>query len=125
MNVFRYMGVSFCSHQRLELFAVYKAEFSGKVIEMLVAGVDMSFGCHLENPVKVMNVHMHKNTEEPTHNLLADLNEVFWKRNFYERVNKEKVNKLDTCRNMQIHVCVRACARLFPGNLTYDVCTVN
>lgn len=75
MTVFRCTCVSFCSHQRLQLFQVYTFGFSGKVVEMMVAGVDMSFGFHLENPVDENDgIHMCENTEESTPNLLANLN---------------------------------------------------
>lgn len=47
---------------------------------MMVAGVDMSFGFHLENPDDENDgIQMCENTEESTPNLLANLNEVFGK----------------------------------------------
>lgn len=64
------------SHQRLQLFAVYQVEFSGKVVKVLVAGVDVSFSSHQQDPIEMMDVDVHKHAEETTQDLLTDLDEV-------------------------------------------------
>lgn len=50
--------------QRLELFVVGEVELSDKVIEMLVAGVDVSLGPHLAHTVKVVDVDVDKHPEQ-------------------------------------------------------------
>lgn len=52
---------------------VHQAELSDEVVEVLVAGVDMCLGPHAEDAVKVVDVHVHEDTEEPSQNLGADL----------------------------------------------------
>ncbi len=70
------MKVWLCSHQRLQLLALYQVEFGGEVVEVFVAGVDVRFGSHQQDPVEVMDVDVHEHTEETTHHLLTDLDEV-------------------------------------------------
>lgn len=50
--------------QRLQLFVVREVELSDKVIEMLVAGVDVSLGPHLAHTVKVVDVDVDKHPEQ-------------------------------------------------------------
>lgn len=63
------------THQRLQLFVVRQVELSDKVIEMLVAGIDMSLGPHLAHTVKVVNVDVDKHPEQTRQNLLSHLHE--------------------------------------------------
>lgn len=60
---------------------VNQTELTDEVIEVLVAGVDMSFCTHADNAVKMVDVDMHKNSEETREDLCADLLEVLWERN--------------------------------------------
>lgn len=75
------MKVWFCSHQRLQLLALDQVEFGGEEVEVFVAGVDVRFGSHQEDPVEVMDVDVHKHTEKTTQDLLTDLDEVLWEGN--------------------------------------------
>lgn len=54
---------------------VCQVELSDKVIEMLVAGVDMSLGAHLSDAVKVVDVDVDKHPEQTRQNLLSHLHE--------------------------------------------------
>lgn len=65
----------YVTHQRLQLFVVCEVELSDKVIEMLVAGVDVSLGPHLAHAVKVVDVDMNKHPEKTRQNLLSHLHE--------------------------------------------------
>lgn len=53
------------THQGLQLFGVYEIELGDKVVEVLVAGVDVRLGAHLGNAVKMVDVHMHEHAEQP------------------------------------------------------------
>lgn len=46
-----------------------------KVIEMLVAGIDVSLGTHLAHTVKVVDVDVDKHPEQTRQNLLSHLHE--------------------------------------------------
>lgn len=48
---------------------------------MFVARVNMSLCSHHDDPVEVVDVHVHKDPEETTEDLLADLKEVLWEGN--------------------------------------------
>lgn len=63
------------THQGLQLFVVREVELSDKVIEMLVAGVDVSLGPHLAHAVKVVDVDVDKHPEQTRQNLLSHLHE--------------------------------------------------
>lgn len=63
------------TYQRLQLFVVREVELSNKVIEMLVAGIDMSLCPHLANTVKVVDVDVDKHPEQTRQNLLSHLHE--------------------------------------------------
>lgn len=63
------------THQRLQLFVVREVELSDKVIEMLVAGVDVSLSPHLAHAVKVVDVDVNKHPEQTRQNLLSHLHE--------------------------------------------------
>lgn len=63
------------THQRLQLFVVREVELSNKVIEMLVAGIDVSLGPHLAHAVKVVDVDVDKHPEQTRQNLLSHLHE--------------------------------------------------
>lgn len=71
-----------CGHffQWLQLLGVDKAELSDKVVEVLVAGVDVSLGTQLRDAVKVVDVHVHEHAEEPRQDLLHHLQEVLGER---------------------------------------------
>ena len=68
------------AHQWLQLLGVDKAELSDKVVEVLVAGVDVSLGAQLRDAVEVVDVHMHEHAEEPRQDLLHHLQEVLGER---------------------------------------------
>lgn len=57
---------------------VYEVHLRDKVIEVFVAGVDVSLCAHHNEAVKVMNVDMDKDPKEAAQDLLADLEEVLW-----------------------------------------------
>lgn len=63
-------------HQWLQLSLVHQAEFADKVVEVLVAGVDVRLGPHAKDAVKVVDVDMDKDAEEAGQDLGADLLEV-------------------------------------------------
>lgn len=63
------------THQRLQFFVVREVELGDKVIEMLVAGVDVSLSPHLAHAVKVVDVDVHKHPEQTRQNLLSHLHE--------------------------------------------------
>lgn len=63
------------THQGLQLFLVREVELSDKVVVMLVAGVDVSFGPHLAHAVKVVDVDVDKHPEQTRQNLLSHLHE--------------------------------------------------
>lgn len=61
--------------QGFQLFVVREVELSDKVIEMLVAGIDVSLSPHLAHTVKVVDVDMDKHPEQTRQNLLSHLHE--------------------------------------------------
>lgn len=63
------------THQRLQLFVVRQVELSHKIIEMLVAGIDVSLGPHLAHAVKVVDVDVDEHPEQTRQNLLSHLHE--------------------------------------------------
>lgn len=63
------------THQGLQLFVVGEVELGDKVIEMLVAGVDVSLRPHLAHAVKVVDVDVDKHPEQTRQNLLSHLHE--------------------------------------------------
>lgn len=69
------------SHQWLKLRVFDKAELRDEVVVVFIAGVDMSLSSHVADAVKVVDINMHKHTEEPTKDLFADLLKVLRKRN--------------------------------------------
>lgn len=77
-------------HQWLQLPLVHQAELSDEVVEMLVAGVDMCLSTHAEDAVKVVDVDMDKDTEEPSQDLGADLLEVLGEGNSWVDRDREK-----------------------------------
>lgn len=68
-------AMSSLTHQRLQLFVVREVELSDKVIEMLVARIDMSLGPHLAHAIKVVDVDVDKHPEQTRQNLLSHLHE--------------------------------------------------
>lgn len=52
---------------------VYEVHLRDKVIEVFVAGVDVSLCAHHNDTVKVMNVDMDEDPKEAAQDLLADL----------------------------------------------------
>lgn len=68
------------THQRLQLLGVDEAEFRDEVVEVLVAGVDVRLGAQLRDAVKVVDVDVHENAEEPRQDLLHHLQEVLGER---------------------------------------------
>ena len=67
-------------HQWLQLPLVHQAELADEVVEVLVAGVDVRLGAHLRDAVEVVDVDMHKHSEQPGQNLLHHLQEVLGER---------------------------------------------
>lgn len=63
------------THQRLQLFVVSQVELGDKVVEMLVAGIDVGLGPHLAHAVKVVDVDVDKHPEQTRQNLLSHLHE--------------------------------------------------
>lgn len=61
--------------QWLQLLVVCETEFSNKVVEMLVTGVDVRFCSHVADAVKVVDVHVHKDSEQAGQDLLGYLHE--------------------------------------------------
>lgn len=59
---------------------VDEAELGDEIVEMFVAGVDVRLGSHTDNCVKVMDVHVDKDTEKSSQNLRTNLLEVLGKR---------------------------------------------
>lgn len=68
-------GQILLTHQRLQLFVVREVELSDKVIEMLVAGIDVCLGPHLAHAVKMVDVDVDKHPEQTRQNLLGHLHE--------------------------------------------------
>lgn len=54
---------------------VRQVELSDKIVEMLVAGVDVSLGPHLAHAVKVVDVDVDEHPEQARQNLLSHLHE--------------------------------------------------
>lgn len=52
------------THQRLQFFVIHQVELNDKVIEMLVAGVDVGLSPHLAHAVKVVDVDVDKHPEQ-------------------------------------------------------------
>lgn len=67
--------------QRLQLPLINQVKLSHKVVEMFVARIDVGFGSHRGNPIKVVDVNMNKDAEKPSEYFLTELHEVSWKRN--------------------------------------------
>ena len=67
--------------KRSKLFLVDKIELRDKVVEMLVAGVDVRLGPDAHNPVEMMNVDMYEHSVQSGQNLLALWLESFGERN--------------------------------------------
>lgn len=63
------------THQRLQLLVVRQVKLSHKVIEMLVASIDVSLSSHLAHTVKVVDVDVDKHPEQTRQNLLSHLHE--------------------------------------------------
>lgn len=70
-----FTGAFYSTHQRLQLFVVREVELGDKVIEMLVAGVDVSLSPHLAHAVKVVDVDVDEHPEQTRQNLLSHLHE--------------------------------------------------
>ena len=68
-------------HQWLQLPLVHQAELADEVVEVLVAGVDVCLGPHIEDAVEVVDVDVNKDAEEAGQDLGADLLEVLGKGN--------------------------------------------
>lgn len=68
------------THQRLQLLGVDEAELRDKVVEVLVAGVDVRLGAHLCDAVKVVDVDVHEHTEQAGQDLPHHLQEVLGER---------------------------------------------
>lgn len=63
-------------YQRLQLPMVDQAELPDEVVKVLVAGVDVSLGTHVDDAVKVMDVDVDEDTEEAGEDLSANLLEL-------------------------------------------------
>lgn len=98
--------VCWVSHQRLQLFAVYQVEFSGKVVKVLVAGVDVSFSSHQQDPIEMMDVNVHKHAEETTQDLLTDLDEVLREGNSWKTTRAKRKNKQHETSQDVTHISV-------------------
>lgn len=57
--------------QRGELLLVNKLELCDKVVEMLVAGVNVGLGAYAHDSVEVVNIHVDKHTIQTSQDLLA------------------------------------------------------
>lgn len=62
---------------------VNEAELPDEVVKVLVAGVDVSLSTHVDDAVKVVDVDMDKDTEEPGEDLSANLLELLGEGNTY------------------------------------------
>jgi hypothetical protein len=62
-----------------------EAELGYEVVVMFVARVDVGLGPHAANAVKVVDVHVHEDTEQSAQHLLAHLLEVPGERNAWGR----------------------------------------
>ena len=67
--------------QRGKLFFVDQIELSDKIVEMLVAGVDMRLSSNTHDPVEMMHVHVYKHAVQTCQNLLTLRLETFRKGN--------------------------------------------
>lgn len=56
----------------------YQLEFLYKVVKVLVTGVHVRLRPYTDDPVKVMNVDMHKDPEEPRQDLATHRGERLW-----------------------------------------------
>lgn len=63
------------AYQGLQLFGVNEVELRDKVVEVLVAGVDMRLGAHLCDAVEMVDVHVHEHPEQPRQDLAHCLQE--------------------------------------------------
>ena len=66
--------------QGLKLLVIQQVELGDKVIEVLVAGVDVGLSPDGHEPVKVVDVDMHEHSVEPRQNLLANGAEILGER---------------------------------------------
>lgn len=51
--------------QWFKLSMIHQAELCNEVVEVLVAGINMSLSSHTDDPIKMMDVHMDKDSEQP------------------------------------------------------------
>lgn len=66
--------------QGLQFRVINEVELRDEVVVVLVAGIDVGLGTHAADAVKVMDVNMHKHSEEAAQDLLAHLLEVLRER---------------------------------------------
>jgi len=79
------------THQRFQLLGVYEIELFHEVVKVLVAGVDVGFRPHLGDPVKMVDVDVDKDPEQPGQDLLHHREEVLGEGSTWEeRHNHEK-----------------------------------
>lgn len=92
------------THQRFQLFVVRQVKLSHKVIEMFVAGVDVSLGSHLAHTVKVVDVDVDKHSEQTRQNLLSHLHKGLREGSTWEsdRRRQKTVNHSDFSRLLYI-----------------------
>ena len=57
--------------ERGELFLVDQMKLGDKVVEVLVAGIDVRFCPDAHDPVEVVDIHVDKDSVEPCQDLLA------------------------------------------------------
>lgn len=69
------------TYQGLQLLAVYEVHLCDKVIEVFVAGVDVSLCTHHNDAVKMVDVDVDEHPKKTAQDLLADLEEVLWEGN--------------------------------------------
>lgn len=67
--------------QGLQLLAVYEVHLCDEVIEVFVAGIDVSLCTHHNDAVKVVDVDVDEHPKKAAQDLLADLEEVLWEGN--------------------------------------------
>lgn len=69
------------TYQRFKFLGSNEIIFRDEIIEMLVTGVDVCFDADRDKAIKMMNVDVDKDTEQPGQDLFTDGNEVLGERN--------------------------------------------
>lgn len=79
--------------QRLQLLGHYELKFLDKVVKVFVAGVDVRLGAYTDDPVKVVDVDVHKDAEESRQDLATHRGERLGER--HVRRDREDVLVVD------------------------------